>query len=64
MQEIETPEELRQALTERTLTRLAIQSLDLVPFEEQLLSKEISGCLFLGCTFTDALLHHIYCSLL
>ena len=60
MQEIETAEELQQVLSDRTLTNLAIQSLDLTSYEEQLLSKEITDCLFLGCTFTDALLHHIY----
>ncbi|MGB3851354.1 MAG: hypothetical protein WA958_15395 [Tunicatimonas sp.] len=60
MKEIETPEGLTQVLTEPALTDLAIQSLDLAPFEAQLLDKPITGCLFLGCTFTDRLLQHIY----
>ena len=60
MQEIETAEGLERALAEPTLTNMAVQSLDLTPWESQLLSKEINGCLFLGCTFSDNLLHHVY----
>ena len=60
MEEIETPKALSRVLTEPSLTNLAVQSLDLAPHETQLLTKRISGCLFLGCTFTDRLLQHIY----
>lgn len=60
MKEIETSEGLTQALAKPALNNLAIQSLDLAPFEERLLSKPVTGCLFLGCTFTDGLLQHIY----
>ena len=60
MKEIETPEGLAHVLTEPVLTNLAIQSLDLAPHEAQLLTRCVSGCLFLGCTFTDRLLQHIY----
>ena len=60
MREIETTEELQQALAEDQLADLAIQSLDLSSLENELLAKSISGCLFLGCTFTDRLLHHVY----
>ena len=60
MQEIESIESLQQAVTKGSLVNLAIQSLDLTALEEQLLTKEITGCLFLGCTFTDPLLHHVY----
>ena len=49
-----------EALSYPSLTQLAVQSLDLSPWEDQLLAKEISGCLFLGCTFSDRLLHHVY----
>ena len=60
MQEIESAESLIQVLAQPALTQLAIQSLDLTPWEDQLLSKEITECLFLGCTFSENLLHHIY----
>lgn len=60
MREIETIETLKQALSERSFTNLAIQSLDLTPVEQQLLTKKVTDCLFLGCNFTDRLLHHIY----
>ena len=38
---------------------IAVQSLDLTKIEEQLLTTRFSKCLFLGCTLSDDLLHHL-----
>lgn len=38
---------------------IAVQSLDLTEIEEQLLATRFSRCLFLGCTLSDDLLHHL-----
>ena len=60
MIEIESLKDLQEHLSKKTITGLAIQSLDLTSVMPQLLKKNIKNCLFLGCVIPDDLLEHLY----
>ena len=60
MIEIESFKELQPYLSAKSLTNLALQSLDLSSVMPTLLKKKVQGCLFLGCTIPEPLLDHLY----
>lgn len=59
MQQFESISELKSFLTVSNVEEVAIQSLDLTDIESLLLNITFSKCLFLGCTMSDDLLHHL-----
>ena len=54
MREIESPEALRQWLSEPERPPAAVQALDLTEFQPTLRAESFPGCLFLGCQLDDA----------
>ncbi len=59
MQKFESISELKSILTASSVEEIAVQSLDLNELESSLLSIRFSKCLFLGCTLSNKLLHHL-----
>lgn len=59
MQQFDTIASLKNHLTISRVEEIAVQSLDLTELEPLMLSIRFSGCLFLGCKMSDALLHHL-----
>lgn len=60
MKEFESIESLRAFLSEALVTDIAVQSLDLTQIESLILSTQFRGCIFLGCTMSDKILHHLF----
>ncbi len=59
MQQFDTIHKLKEFLQVSEVKEIAIQSLDLTQIEEMMLSVHFSRCLFLGCTMSSKLLHHL-----
>lgn len=59
MKQFETITELTDFLTVSHIEEIAVQSLNLTEIESLMLSVHFSKCLFLGCTMSDDLLHHL-----
>ncbi|WP_436416234.1 LOG family protein [Petrimonas sp.] len=59
MQKFETASSLKNFLTVSHVEEIAVQSLDLTEIETLMLNIAFSKCLFLGCTMSDDLLHHL-----
>lgn len=61
MKEFKSQETLQHFLEHNThISNIAVQSVDLTRIEALMLRWEFKGCLFLGCTLSDALWHHLY----
>ena len=59
MQQFESISILKSFLTVSHVEEIAIQSLNLSEIESLMLNITFSKCLFLGCTMSDNLLHHL-----
>lgn len=60
MKKFDTIKSLAEYLkVSKSVEEIAIQSLTLNDLEEQMLSVSFTKCLFLGCTMSDELLHHL-----
>ncbi len=60
MQKFDSISELSYYLNNKTsVEEIAIQSLNLIGVEQQILTVQFSKCLFLGCVMSDDLLHHL-----
>lgn len=59
MQQFDTISKLKNFLNISYVEEIAVQSLDLRKIEAQMLNIRFSKCLFLGCTMSDDLLHHL-----
>ncbi len=56
---IDTEEELRLALREKSWRGILIQGLDLAPYAKELMEIEIRQCIFLGCSLPPLLTRHL-----
>ena len=59
MQKFESVAELKSFLTTPSVEEIAVQSLNLIEIESLMLGIRFSKCLFLGCSMSDDLVHHL-----
>ena len=59
MQQFNTLSGLAEYIQRDLVEEIAVQSLDLREIEQEVLATRFSKSLFLGCTLSDNLLHHL-----
>lgn len=59
MKEYESLEDLKKILNQKSISKIAVQSLDFTSIEAELLQVEFHECLFLGCDMSHDIVDHL-----